>query len=67
MYDLFCKCVTVCKNVLEVDSADKVEVLLETVIDKVLEGGGCIGETKHHDRMFQVAVSGARNCFLFFS
>ena len=62
---VFAHIVRVDQDVVKIDGHANVEKISKDVVHESLESGGCIGETKWHDKPFEGSVSGPKGCLPF--
>ncbi len=62
---LFDFALNVDKDVIEVYYYKNVEFLCQDLVDIVLKRGQCVGQSKRHDLIFEVTITGPESCLLF--
>ena len=67
MKDVFFKGVGIDKDVIHVCDSELIKTFADDFVDVGLEGAGSIGETKRHDAVFEMTITGAEGGFVFVS
>ncbi len=53
------------KDVIEVYNHENVKLLYQDIVDIALKYGRCVGQSKRHDLVFEVAIVGSEGCLPF--
>ncbi len=61
---LFALVLSIDENVIEVHYYKNVELFCQDLVDKALEYGPCVGQSKRHDLIFEVAIASPEGRFL---
>ena len=67
MKDVFFERVRIYENVVHICNGELIKTFADDFVDVGLEGAGSIGETKRHDAVFEMTITGAEGGFVFVS
>jgi hypothetical protein len=62
MLDMFLQCLAIDQDVVQVYSAENIQVWAKGSVDISLKSHRCIYESKEHDQRFKEAMSGRYGC-----
>ena len=67
MKNVFFKGIGIDKDVIHVCDSELIKAFVDDFVDVGLEGAGSIGETKRHDAVFEMTITGAKGGLIFIS
>jgi len=65
MGDMLFEGVGVDEDVVKVNNAEKVEIIVEAIVSISLHRGRGIGKAERHDKILEVSITGSKCCFPF--